>query len=291
MGCTGSKLVEVNAKAERTEPPSLMALGPHGQHISEESSRHSIVGSLMSTHVHTGSVSIAEQSSTDTLRIQDVYDFNNMSVLGSGMNGEVRSIRHRFNDKEYAMKMYPYQEESDLDELRAEIGAMRRLDHPNIVRIVEAYEDLENGIITLVLELCTGGTLQAKMKDEARKQKGWSMHEAEAMRLITQMLSALAHCHSHGVVHRDLKLDNFVFETPGEGADIKMIDFGLSRILESSEQLMESFCGTLLYIAPEMFKHKRYTSACDMWSMGVIAYHLLTGYPPFWGATKVSGRW
>merc|ERR1712226_1001612 len=104
--------------------------------------------------------------------------------------------------------------------------------------------------------------------------------EKEAAKLIYGILEAIAYCHDvKGIVHRDLKPENVMFATPGEDSSIRIIDFGLSR---HDVGVMKTKVGTPYYIAPEVL-NEEYTKSCDIWSIGVIAYMLLCGYPPFKG--------
>jgi len=97
------------------------------------------------------------------------------------------------------------------------------------------------------------------------------------------MLLALSYIHGHGIVHRDVKLENFLYEKQGSN-HLKLIDFGFSKVWNPNNKMRMS-CGTLSYVAPEVLK-KSYTSQCDMWSLGVIAFILLVGYMPFSGAEE-----
>jgi calcium-dependent protein kinase len=101
--------------------------------------------------------------------------------------------------------------------------------------------------------------------------------------LLRQIIAAIEYCHSLDppICHRDLKPENFLFKTGDDNAPIKIIDFGLSKYEEPGEKL-HTRVGTPYYIAPEVLR-RNYTIACDMWSIGVIAYILLCGYPPFHG--------
>merc|ERR1719453_364537 len=111
--------------------------------------------------------------------------------------------------------------------------------------------------------------------------------ERDCADTVWQMLLSLNYIHSHGIVHRDLKLENFLYEKKG-GNHIKLIDFGFSKIWDSSLQMNVS-CGTLSYVAPEVLD-KNYTAQCDLWSLGVIVFILLAGYMPFSGAEAVQTR-
>jgi len=106
--------------------------------------------------------------------------------------------------------------------------------------------------------------------------------EHHAAEIMEQMLSAVKHLHIHGIVHRDLKPENFLLATDEEDSEIKLIDFGLSKRFTSEEHHMHTVVGTPFYVAPEVLKGD-YNGQCDIWSLGVILYILLCGYPPFEG--------
>ena len=167
-----------------------------------------------------------------------------------------------------------------LDDLRNEIGLLKMLDHPNVIKLYEYYEDASN--LYLVLELCDGGELF----DRLHMQAGSRYTEAEAARLMFKMVAAIAYCHYMGISHRDLKLENFIFESKDVDSNIKLIDFGLSAKYGSSIRRMQTMVGTAYYIAPEvlnssdssgLFPQRGYTHACDLWSLAVIAYMLVRG--------------
>lgn len=133
----------------------------------------------------------------------------------------------------------------------------------------------------LLLEYCSGGELYDRLHDQPSRR----YTEPEAARLVFKMLSAIAYCHRQGVSHRDLKLENFIFVTKSPDSDLKLIDFGLSKKYGSSIRRMSTMVGTPYYMAPEVVtgKDSGYTQACDVWSIGVITYMLLSGTPPFKG--------
>lgn len=151
-----------------------------------------------------------------------------------------------------------------------------QLDHPNIVRLEEVYES--HSEIYLVQELCLGGELF----DRLDEQPDYHYTEAECARLVKQMLSAVRYLHSRGIIHRDLKLENFLFSsTDATDSELKMIDFGLSKHFHFGEEQHEAV-GTPYTVAPEVIKG-RYDERCDIWAIGVIAFLLLSGEPPFGG--------
>ncbi|KFG99366.1 calcium-dependent protein kinase CDPK4 [Toxoplasma gondii VAND] len=129
--------------------------------------------------------------------------------------------------------------------------------------------------IHLVMELCTGKELYDRL---ARKKR---YSEKDAGRVTRQMLSAINYCHQRHICHRDLKLENWVFRDDSDDAPLKLIDFGFSRIFHPGVR-MTAMHGTVYYVAPEVMDGK-YNEKCDLWSIGVIVYMLLSGSPPFTG--------
>jgi calcium-dependent protein kinase len=170
--------------------------------------------------------------------------------------------------------------ESDavLECLREEIFTMCQLDHPNILRLEEVYESETQ--IFLIQELCKGGDLFDRL-DEKPEDEPYHYSEVQCAKLVKQMLSAVRYLHSRHVVHRDLKLENFLFEDK-KSDDLKMIDFGLSKHFKGDGQLLHEAVGTPYTCAPEIIRGS-YNSKADMWSMGVITYLLLSGESPFGG--------
>jgi calcium/calmodulin-dependent protein kinase I len=124
------------------------------------------------------------------------------------------------------------------------------------------------------MELVTGGELFDRIVEKG------SYTEKDAADLIKQVLSAVAYMHSEGVVHRDLKPENLLYHSTDEDSKIMISDFGLSKMEDSG--IMATACGTPGYVAPEVLAQKPYGKSVDVWSIGVISYILLCGYPPFY---------
>ncbi len=125
--------------------------------------------------------------------------------------------------------------------------------------------------------MCNGGELF----DRIVTQEFFT--EPMAARIFKQILMALNYCHSNQIVHRDLKPENFLFESKKNDSDLKIIDFGLSKILTTGKlQRLNTRAGTPYYISPEVLMGN-YDFSCDLWSAGCILYILLCGYPPFYG--------
>ncbi|KAH8256471.1 hypothetical protein KR032_009426, partial [Drosophila birchii] len=148
----------------------------------------------------------------------------------------------------------------------------RRLTHPNIVQLLETYEDKSK--VYLVMELVTGGELFDRIVEKG------SYTEKDASHLIRQILEAVDYMHEQGVVHRDLKPENLLYYSAEDDSKIMISDFGLSKMEDSG--IMATACGTPGYVAPEVLAQKPYGKAVDVWSIGVISYILLCGYPPFY---------
>ncbi|EGI64035.1 PREDICTED: calcium/calmodulin-dependent protein kinase type 1-like isoform X1 [Acromyrmex echinatior] len=151
-------------------------------------------------------------------------------------------------------------------------GEKRWLTHPNIVQLLETFEDKHK--VYLVMELVTGGELFDRIVEKG------SYTEKDASGLIRQVLEAVDYMHEQGVVHRDLKPENLLYYSPDEDSKIMISDFGLSKMEDSG--IMATACGTPGYVAPEVLAQKPYGKAVDVWSIGVISYILLCGYPPFY---------
>jgi calcium-dependent protein kinase len=211
--------------------------------------------------------------------IEEVYEgVHTGPVLGTGISGLVRLVAHKATGVKYAVKCLDLgliDTEEELARLREEICIMCKLDHPNIVRLEEVYES--HNEIYLVQELCPGGELF----DRLDEQPGYRYTEAECARLVKQMLSAVRYLHSKGIIHRDLKLENFLFSSKAKDSDLKMIDFGLSKHFRKGE-VHHDAVGTPYTVAPEVIKGS-YDERCDLWAIGVLTFLLLTGDAPFGG--------
>lgn len=162
--------------------------------------------------------------------------------------------------------------------LRREIDVMRKLsNHPNVVKLYDVFEDDKS--ILMVIEYMTGGELYDQII-----QRG-SFTEADASEIVYQILSALAYIHSNGIGHRDLKPENLLCAT-SKGDVVKIADFGLSKDSSDGNTAMTTCCGSPSYVAPEVLEGSSYDYECDIWSLGVITYVLLSGYLPFFGETQ-----
>jgi len=230
-----------------------------------------------------------DKRGTNGQRITDVYVLDE-APFGRGSYGEVTGATHRRTRARRAVKsvakagLRKYVKDVS-GFVRREVDILRRLDHPNIVRCYEAFED--DHIIYIVLEVCDGGDLLERVT--VAKDR---MSEDVAAALLRQMLSAVQHLYLRGIVHRDLKPENFLFArrepenepNPPMSAPIKLIDFGLSRRLsfEAGARITPKI-GTTEYMAPEAFAGRVkpvLADRTDVWSLGVVLHVIFIGHFP-----------
>uniref|UniRef100_A0A3B0MGI9 Calcium-dependent protein kinase 1 n=1 Tax=Theileria annulata TaxID=5874 RepID=A0A3B0MGI9_THEAN len=193
--------------------------------------------------------------------------------LGSGAYGTVFLCKKTNGTKEYAVKVInklKSPSSNDSSRLLREVKYLKELDHPNIAKLYDVYED--SVAYYIVMEPCYGGELF----DEIIKRQ--RINEYESACLIKQVLSGVCYLHKNNIVHRDLKPENLLLEKPGSVDRIKIVDFGLSA--HFGNNFLKERLGTVYYIAPEVL-NRNYHEKCDVWSCGIILYILLCGYPPF----------
>lgn len=209
---------------------------------------------------------------TSTRRLEDEYHLL-PQVCGAGGNGAVQLAKNG-DGKLFAVKSFNLSSMSVSmkQDLLKEVKIGLAADHPHIVHVENVYETQDE--LHLVMEHLSGGELFSHLA-----QKGQFSEEKAAVR-THQMLSAIAYLHRHGVAHRDLKLENWIYDGPDK-KHLKLIDFGVSKCWDESVP-MHQVCGSTSYMAPEVF-NKSYTEKADMWSLGVIVYSLLTGRSLFSG--------
>jgi calcium-dependent protein kinase len=194
--------------------------------------------------------------------------------LGNGYNGAVTLAISRASGQKFAVKPFKIRglNPKQLEELRTEVELFLTMDHPHIARLNDVYESDQQ--LKLVMECLEGGELF----DRILASRTFSEHVAADT--LYQMLLSINYLHSKEIVHRDIKLENYLYDTKS-CEHLKLIDFGFSCIHKAKDQKMLMSCGTLSYMAPEVVSKVGYTKACDLWSVGVVLFILLLGYMPF----------
>jgi len=212
-------------------------------------------------------------------KITDVYDVDKKKI-GEGSYGSVSKATAKGGGNVKAVKTISKAQMKNMDRFKQEIAIMKIMDHPNIIKLFESFEDHKN--IYLVMELCSGGELFDRIIDSGH------FTEVQAAILMQQIFRAMYYMHENSVCHRDLKPENFLFvsKEPIEKSLLKIIDFGLSCKF-SADSVLTTKAGTPYYVAPQVLAGK-YDQLSDLWSCGVIMYVILCGYPPFYGETDAD---
>lgn len=204
--------------------------------------------------------------------IKQVYKFN--EILGGGQFGTVR-IGYKIDNpsKKYAIKSISKKNmnTNDLNNLLTEVQILSSLDHPNIIKLVETYQD--QYYLHIVTDLCTGKDVFTHCINKVK------LTEKDICVIIFKIVSAVQYLHEHKIVHRDIKAENIMLESNEIDAEIKIIDFGLSKKYNSTQK-MHAKTGTPYYVSPEVINGE-YDEKCDIWSIGIVAYLLLSGVLPF----------
>jgi serine/threonine protein kinase len=233
-------------------------------------------------------------------KLEDKYKIS-PHVLGKGHHGSVRLCKNRVTGQNYAVKSIEKKNPTvKALGVEREIKLLQEMGyHDSVISLIDVYDD--EHYVHIVTDLCEGGELFDKIVEKATSSPetedfNGCFSERQAARILHQILSAVASMHSRNIAHRDIKPENILFETKDEDSPVKIIDFGLARkhhynpnhhstyerVTRKNQAPMRTVVGTPYYIAPEVLR-QRYTKSCDLWSIGVISYVLLCGYPPFNG--------
>ena len=208
-------------------------------------------------------------------------------TLGKGKFGKVRTAVDKATGEVVAIKHIVKPEgKVDLAAMVREVQLMQSVDHPRLVKLHKAV-DTEH-VLYLVVEQLHGGELFDRVVKRGP-------YPEEKARLVTRrLLDALLYLHAKGIAHRDLKPENILLASQSDDTQVKLIDFGLSRsFLAEAEDartptVMKSPKGTVGYAAPEILRQRTYSSAVDLWSLGVVVFILLCGYEPFHAETDLE---
>ena len=220
-------------------------------------------------------------------------NYNKIKELGAGSFAKVYLVQNKRTKEIYACKELNKNKINNLVSLKEEINIMSKCDHPNIIKLLEVYENPLT--IELIMEQCQGGCVFDNLVNKI-KSDGKAYSERDAAVIFKQIMSAINYCHDQGICHRDLKLENVLFLTKDKNSPIKLIDFGLSKYIKRKKihpkggkkdhgaMKMKLKVGSPHYISPEVL-NGTYTQKCDIWSAGVMLYVMLVGYFPFDGDT------
>jgi len=207
-------------------------------------------------------------------KVEDEYEVVGRP-LGEGAFGAVYKCKHKQDGHLRAVKKIEKKRVRNKAALEREVALQKGLDHPNICKIYGALDD--GRYYSILMEYCSGGDLFDKIVEASR------FSEKIAAGLVRQMILALIYMHAENVAHRDLKPENYLLANKEglENTVLKLVDFGMSRTFDR-EKPMRTYVCTPFYVAPEILATPcRYTYKCDMWSLGVIIYVMLSGRPPF----------
>jgi serine/threonine-protein kinase ULK/ATG1 len=212
------------------------------------------------------------------------YKIKVKEPIGTGAFSIVYHGIDRENN-EYAIKCISLKriEKYNIEKFLLELKISTEMNHPNIVKSHEVFKTNKNWYI--VTEYCNGGTLQDAIKKFNIISWSYSEREMLCKNYLTQLKNALKYLYKSNIIHRDLKPSNILISKTGENSCVlKLADFGFSRYFNSDnstfqqeEDLMTSFCGTPLYMAPELLINRKYDTKADLWSFGVIMYEMLYG--------------
>ncbi|GJC99632.1 meiosis-specific serine threonine-protein kinase mek1 [Colletotrichum higginsianum] len=225
--------------------------------------------------------------------------YNRVGQIGKGAFAVVYKVTSKFDGVPYAAKELEkrrFIKNGILDQkVENEMRIMQRVQHPNIVRYIEHF-DWDNRLFIIIMEFVGGGDLGKLINSRGPLQ------EVSVKQMAAQLLSALAHLHENHITHRDVKPDNILISSLNP-FDVKLTDFGLSKMVDNEQTFLRTFCGTLLYCAPEVYSEyaeyddngyrnprnrakraavgQRYDHAVDVWSLGGVLFYALTGNPPY----------
>ena len=210
---------------------------------------------------------------SDQKNVLEFYKID--KVLGEGEFGVVKLATHKQNGEKVAIKIINKKkmEHVEIFQMRREIEVMKMCQHPNIIKMIDLFETLDNYFI--IMEYMDGEDLHNYMTD--RKFK---VPEKRAAEIAYQIGVAIQYLHSYGIVHRDIKLENIMMTDKSEHSVPKIVDFGLAQMIGPNEQTKDPF-GSLGYVAPEVLKKEPYSHKCDLWSYGCLIYALLSRELPF----------
>lgn len=202
-----------------------------------------------------------------------IDDFQLLKVVGRGSFGKVYMARKKDDNKIYAVKTLKKDfiiRTNQVNNTKIERDIMQQISHPFVVKLHYAFQSTES--LYFVTDFLNGGELFFHLCNEIR------FSEDRARFYAAQIVLALAHLHSKGIIYRDLKPENVLLDSEGH---LKLTDFGLSKVKQPEEGLTNTFCGTPEYLAPEVIKANGHSFKVDWWSLGMLTYEMISGINPF----------
>ena len=217
----------------------------------------------------------ALKKATGYTNLLDLYDVK--QKIGKGKFGLVKLGINKETNEKVAIKVMNKKnmDSSDLELVRTEIEILKICQHPYIIKLYDIFENVD--YIYIIMEYCPGGDLFSRLQ-----KTNFILKEEKVAIIMYKLCKAVFYMHSYGIAHRDIKPENVLLTSEDENADIRLLDFGLSKIVGPNEKCTEPY-GTLTYCAPEIILDKPYLKNVDSWSLGVMTYLMLSGSLPFSG--------
>ena len=229
--------------------------------------------------INSSIIKLSNQTIIGENRADPELDYKKLKLIGEGSFSSVYEVQNRITDIMRAMKIIkknPKNSEQDEKDIINEINILKKMDHPNIVKIFEFYTNKES--YSLITEFCRGGKFYEEIRTKAPFDEKYTAY------VMYQIFSAIYYCHSMNIIHRDLKPENILIVNRYKNnyyPNIKICDFGMATMAEKNK-FQNQLVGSIHYMAPEVIQ-KKYNEKCDLWSCGVIMYALLSRRAPFGG--------
>ena len=268
----GQDVKELNEAADRWDAEyeaKVKKLAQQGPRLSKSTPADGTAGGINALG---GAIKRFSLNKVNKKKFDEVYEIGDK--IHTGTFAVVYECTHKESGAKFAVKVTQRDgSQASSDEIVLhEVGIMNALNHPNIVKVVDFFDQPESYF--LVMEHMAGGDVFDRIMDQHQYT------ERDARDLCKILLQAVQYLHEMGVAHRDLKPQNLLLQTKQDNATIKIADFGFAKRVHTPKSLT-SRCGTPSYVAPEILNSMPYDQSCDMWSVGVILFVILVGIPPF----------